>query len=193
MPAGSELYRLFFPEPYATTALSFRRYGPLGRFDHHGGTTRRGRRAPAEDPERGIYYAASTLSGCLVEVFGDDAVVEPEGCVLTLPRTLRSLRLLDLRGKGAMRAGANASVSKTERAAISQAWSRFFYERADYYGEVDGLIYSNAHNDEAAFALYERCRDALECPESEVIPLDDEAIRPEVQMAALENNMGFEG
>src|SRR3982751_2002883 len=40
------------------TALSFRFFGPLRRFDHHRGTGPE--RDPADDPERGISYAGGS-------------------------------------------------------------------------------------------------------------------------------------
>lgn len=148
-------------------------------------------REPAHHPHRAIYYAAPTLGSCLAEVFGDAGYVEPEGYFIARPQLVRPLRLLDLRYEGAMRAGVNSAISKTEDALISQAWSRFFYQRVDLYGEVDGLVYLNAHNDREALALYERCRDALECPEGDVIALADEDIRPEIQRISRETHLRF--
>ncbi len=41
------------------------------------------------------------------------------------------------------------------------------------YGDVDGLTYRYAHNDEPALMLYERAIDALRCPADAVARLDD--------------------
>src|SRR5688572_14377041 len=90
LPVGGVLYRIFDPTGYGTTALTFRFNGPRARFDHQRGTSHRTSpasagmadgasvsdekllatpRAPADDPDRGVYYAAPSLSNCLVEVF----------------------------------------------------------------------------------------------------------------------------
>ena len=108
------------------------------RFDHH-------------EPgcQRSIHYSAPTLSGCVVEVFGDTGVVDTRGCRLALIRTCRNLQLLDLRGSGAMRAGSVAALSAIADRDLSQAWSRHFYSSH----AIDGLLYSNAHNSESAIAL----------------------------------------
>ena len=180
------MVRLFDPSRHGTTATGFRFYGPLLRFDHHRG---RDDGEPAEDAERGIYYAAFALSGCLVEVFGDTGVVDLHRHQVASPILRRDLRLLDLRRNGAMRAGTKAAIAKVSERGLSQAWSRHFYEKTETYGEVDGLIYLNAHNDEEAVALYERTSDALECPPQRVMKLDDEALRAAVLEAADDNNL----
>lgn len=189
MSEGSALYRIFSPEPYGTEALTFRHYGPILRFDHQPGIGEN--HEPTHDSRRAIYYAAPTLASCLAEVFGDGGYVEPEGYFIARPLLGRPLHLLDLRYEGAMGAGVNSTISKTEDALLSQAWSRFFYERVDLYGEVDGLLYLNAHNDREALALYERCRDALECREQDVIALADDDIRPEIQRIARETHLHY--
>ena len=180
------MVRLFNPSRHVATATGFRFYGPLLRFDHHRG---REDAEPAEDAKRGIYYAAMTLSGCLVEIFGDTGVVDLGNYHVASPILRREVRLLDLRRNGAMRAGTNAAIAKVSDRGLSQAWSRYFYERAEIYGDVDGLIYLNAHNDEEAMALYERASEALECPPERVMRLDDEALRAAVLEAADDNNL----
>lgn len=185
--AGSYLYRLYNP-----AYPGFRFYGPLNmRFDHHGGTG--ATRPPALDATRGVYYAAFTLSSCIVELFGDATrQIVRHGRFIARPRLLRDLRLLDLRGSGAMRAGTVAAIAKVPDRAVTQAWSRFFYERTDLYTTVDGLMFYNAHNDEAAVALYERAADALFCPDNDpayVRPLDDPALLPAILTIAEDNNL----
>ncbi len=185
--AGERLYRIFNP-----VYPGFRHYGPLAmRFDHHIGAGPA--RTPAPDAERGIYYAAFTLSGCVVEVFGDATRrIERAGRSVARPRLLRDLRLLDLRGSGAMRAGTVAALAKVPDRPVTQAWSRFFYERADLYTAVDGLLFYNAHNDEEALALYERASDALSCPEGDpafVRPLADPLLLPALLIIANDNNL----
>lgn len=187
LPVGSMIIRIFDPTRYQTQALTFRYNGPRHRFDHHRGLITN----PQDDPERGIYYAAFTLSGCLVECFGDTGVIEiNEQCVCQLEIT-RVINLLDLRGSGAMKAGSVAALAKTADRTVSQQWSRYFYENEQIYSRIDGIIYFNAHNDEAAIALYERAIDGLVCPQNQVLQLDHTQLRPAIQAAALENNLIF--
>ena len=180
------MVRLFDPSRHVASATGFRSYGPLLRFDHH---RRREDGKPADDAERGIYYAAMNLSGCLVEVFGDTGVVDLGNHHVASPILRREVRLLDLRRNGAMRAGTQAAIAKASDRGLSRAWSRHLYENTEIYGEVDGLIYLNAHNDEEAIALYERASDALECPPERVTRLDDQALRTAVLEAADDNNL----
>jgi hypothetical protein len=187
LPAGENLVRVFDPTHYGTQALTFRFYGPKHRFDHHrGGINNRG-----NDPERGIYYAALTLSGCLVECFGDTGIIEIQEQSICYVEISRHLKLLDLRDAGAMRSGANATLAKTADRSLSQEWSRYFYENENIYTSIDGLIYYNAHNDEEAIALYERAQNALICQPNQVMRLDNPSLRPAIQQVAIENNLIF--
>jgi len=148
LPQAASLQRIYRPDEYGSTACGFRTSGPFSRFDHH---------EPGQ--RRGIHYSAFSLSGCVVEVFGDTGVVEPQARHLALIRTTRPLQLLDLRGSGAMRAGSVAALSAIADRDLSQAWSRYFYTSH----AVDGLLYSNAHNGESAIALYDRAEGAISC------------------------------
>lgn len=184
--AGTRIYRLFDPTgPHPSTALFFRSFGPLLRFDHH---RRDPRGAPFDNPDRRIYYAAPTLSSCIVEVFGDTGIVECGDWNLAHPTLTRDLRLLDLRGSGAMRAGSVAAVAKVPDHSLAQQWSQHFYDQA-VYEQSDGLIYYNAHNDEESFAFYERAVSALHCPTIHVYRLDDLRVRLLVLDTAEQNNL----
>jgi hypothetical protein len=185
LTAGSQIIRIFNPNKYGTQALTFRSYGPIHRFDHHRGTK------PQSDPQRGIYYAALTLSGCLVEYFGDSGIIEIEEEHVCLVEINRALTLLDLRGAGAMKAGSVAALAKTADRLLSQQWSCYFYEQENLYSKIDGLIYFNAHNDEEAIALYERAREGLACPLTRIIRLDSIHLRPMIQETAIANNLIF--
>lgn len=177
--AGTALVRVFRPQPYGVTALTFREFGPLARFDHHRHPPRR----PAADPGRGVLYAAPTLSCCVVEVFGDGGQIEPAGWYVARLLATRDLRLLDLRGAGAMRAGSVTALSQAPDHSLAQSWSRHFYE-TPAYGACDGLLYHGAHNGEEAVALYERAGGSLACPTSAVLPLDSPALRPALLLIA---------
>jgi len=184
---GARLVRVFDPTRHGATATGFRHHGPRHRFDHHRG---RGRwRSPADDPARAVYYAAFSLSGCVVEVFGDAGVVHLGEQLVAGPHPTRPLQLLDLRGSGAMRAGSVAALAKTADRRLSQAWARHFYDAVGDYGRIDGLLYANAHNDEPAVVLFERAADALACPDERIMRLDDPLLRPAVTAIALTHNL----
>lgn len=179
---GDGLVRMYNPASHKAQALTFRRFGPLRRFDHQ-----RQAEEPGEDLERGILYAGATLSGCIVEIFGDTKVIVVGSWEAAYLKAKRDLRLLDLRNGNAMRAGTVAAVCKDSNHQSSQEWSRYFYENTFLYTEIDGLIFGNAHNEETAFALYERAETGLDCIMS--CPLNDESLRPEVLSCANEFNM----
>lgn len=175
LATGSNLVRIFDPSKRNIGATTFRFNGPRARFDHHRGEGLE--RSPVDDPDRGVYYAAwseslsEALSCCLVDVFGDTGIVEPGNYHVAMPTTTRLFRLLDLCGRGAMRAGTIAAIAKCEHHQ-SQPWSRYFYEHPADYEAVDGLIYRNAHNDEPVIMLYERAQSALTCADEAVVRLD---------------------
>lgn len=54
LPSESRLVRLIDPSRHVAAATGFRSYRPLLGFDHHRGQEDG---KPAEDAERGIYYA----------------------------------------------------------------------------------------------------------------------------------------
>jgi hypothetical protein len=81
-----------------------------------------------------------------------------------VPRAARVLRLLDLRGEGARRAGLPELATRTADRDLSCAWSRHIYEDEATYGALDGLIWASGRTGGACLALYERARGALECP-----------------------------
>lgn len=177
LEGGRRLLRIYRPEPYGQTAAGFRRVGPIGRFDHH-----------QNGKTCGILYAGFTLSCCLVECFGDTGVIDVQGRRLAFLQSQRPIVLLDLRGPGAMRAGSVAALSFCADRALSQDWSRYFHAA---YPEIDGLIYSNAHNQEAALALYERAEEALSCIADR--PLNEPSLRSHILRAAQEHAMVMNG
>ncbi len=185
IPAGTTVVRLYDPSLYNAQALAFRTLGPVSRFDHQ--------RAPYpgcnNDPERGIIYGAFVLSSCIVEVFGDRKVIEVGTWEVAALNTTRLLTLLDLRGHGAMRAGTVAAVSKESNRQFSQEWSRYFYDNGFIYTNIDGLAFYNAHNDEEAFAFYERAEGAFQCGPKDLQPLRHNSLRTAIQEIAITNNL----
>src|SRR5206468_35029 len=122
-------------------------------------------------------------------VFGDSRIVEFGDWHVASPILNRPLTLLDLRGNGSMRAGTVAAISKVADYPLAQAWSRYFYHNPAIFREVDGLLYFNAHNDDEAIALYERARDALDCPNDRVTRLDNPRLRPSILTIAAQANL----
>jgi len=175
--AGTALHRIYDPDTYRARANSFRFVGPFARFDHHAkiGT------------DRGILYAAADLKGCLVEVFGDQGYGRARNRRYCGIVTRRRLLLLELRGDGALRAGAITAICAGSHA-IARLWSRYFYEHPELYGQIDGLAYRNAHNEGTAYALYERCANAFDSTAWDD-RLDDEHRRSEYERAAAESNL----
>jgi hypothetical protein len=163
---GAELIRIFDPTKYSATAIGFRNYGPISRFDHH-------RKYPNKiDPDRSVIYAGRTLSCCLVEIFGSGGVIEVKQQQVAFITLTNSLQLLDLRGLGAMAAGTVAALSGITQRQISQAWGKYFYENPELYDALDGLIFSGAHNGEDAIILYERAKPKIESAKTEILNLN---------------------
>jgi hypothetical protein len=181
LPSGTNLFRIYDPiaRHGARDARQFRYVGPFARFDHHRGTGRRER--------RGIWYAGLGLDVAVVEAF-DIGVVEPVTERLARLRTNRELLLLDLHGRSAMRAGTVTAISAADHA-VAQAWSRYWYEHPEIFGELDGLYYPSAHNGEPAVALYERARPALTLPRGRDAPLTDPDVLVEVRRVALAHGL----
>jgi hypothetical protein len=186
------LVRIFNPASrYKTQANSYRFFGPLLRFDHQQPLTKEEATSlkGKEDPERGITYWGYTLSCCLVELFGDTKIVEFKDYEVAIAIIPQPLLLLDIRDQAAMAAGSVAALGAVADRLVSQAWSRFFYEQTDIYQEVDGILYSNAHNGEKAIALYERSEPIISNALIKTRPLKDKSIRHLIDAAVAENNM----
>lgn len=180
---NDELLRIFDPTKYDATATSFRNYGPVSRFDHHRNT------ADKLDSQRSVIYASSTLSCCLVEIFGDGGIIrieQQQSAFITLKNTLK---LLDLRGTAAMAAGTVAALSSITERNISQAWGRYFYENPQLYGEIDGLIFAGAHNGEDAVCLYERAKPKLLSAEVKTLNLNHPDLRDTILSIAERHSM----
>ena len=165
LKSGEVLIRIFDPTRYGATAISFRSYGPISRFDHHGSYKNK------IDPNRSVIYTGRTLSCCLVEIFGDGGVIAIEQQQVAFLTLTNNIKLLDIRGSGAMGAGTVAAISSITQRDISQTWGRYFYEHPELYDEIEGLIFSGAQNGEDAIILYERARPKIESARVEVLNL----------------------
>ena len=166
LKSGEVLIRIFDPTRYGATATSFRNYGPISRFDHHQ------EYSSNIDPERSVIYVGLTLSCCLVEIFGDGGVIAIEQQQVAFLTLTSDIKLLDIRGSGAMGAGTVAAISSITQRDISQAWGKYFYEHPELYDEIEGLIFSGAHNGEDAIMLYERAKPKIESARVEILNLN---------------------
>jgi RES domain len=151
------------------------------RFDHHDPSN-------PTDKARRVIYTAETLSCALVECFGDTRTINTEGRGVAVMTVNRDLKLLDLRGVGAMRVGCVFAISGIVDRKQTQKWSRHFYERLDLFGKIDGLIHTGAYNGENVIVLNERCEDTLS-----ITPTKLAEWRTEIIQTAKDNNMKFEG
>lgn len=180
---GTTILRIFHPTSYGASAMGFRYYGPLSRFDHQQS------QKPELNEERGIIYAGFNLSCCLIEVFGDDETIKIQKQQIAFITLKQSLKLLDLRESGAWDAGSVAAMAADGRRRLTQVWSRYFYENPDLYGNIEGLIFNNAHDGQAAIALYERAASKLLSADVSVLDLNEPTIRETVLAIATRLNL----
>ncbi|MGZ4201613.1 MAG: RES family NAD+ phosphorylase [Thermoleophilaceae bacterium] len=176
IPAGTGLLRIYAPASHGAGPLTFRRFGPLGRFDHQ-----RGDGGPRLDRPRGILYAGSTLVCCVGEFFGDQGSITRAGNRLARLVVKKPLATLDLRGRAATGAGTIAAIGGVGERATTQAWARWWYEQPQL-AEVAGLLYKSAQTGDDALALWERAKGSLGV--SEDWGLDDPEIRDDLELAA---------
>ncbi|NJK57487.1 MAG: RES domain-containing protein [Pleurocapsa sp. SU_5_0] len=180
---GTTIQRIFDSTSYGATPTGFRYYGPLSRFDHHNS------QKPEIDKERGIIYAGLSLSCCLIKIFGDDETIKIQQQKIAYITLKQSLKLLNLRESGAWDAGSVSAMAVDGRRKLTQAWSRYFYENLDLYGDLDGVIFSNAHDSKPAIALYERAASKLLSADVSILDLNEPTIRETVMAIATRLNL----
>jgi hypothetical protein len=200
---GMAIKRIFAPTSHGSTAIGFRYYGPVHRFDHQrcdpadvSSAKERASRQPSGkptvDPDRGIMYAGFSLSCCLVEVFGDQGLIDIKQQKVAHITLTQSLKLLDLRGSGAWDAGSVVAMATDGKRRLTQAWGRYFYEHPELYGQIDGLMFNNAHNGESAISLYERAEPQIVSAKTVVQDLNDPALRNKLLVIANRLNLLIE-
>ncbi len=113
----------------------------------------------------GVLYAAENLDGALIETFGRNLTIrllqlaDLEARHLALVHASRSLRFVDLTGRGLAGLGADSRLWAGDDYEISQAWSRAFYKHPLL---PDGLLYGCRHDpSERAVAIFGRVRRAM--------------------------------
>jgi hypothetical protein len=147
---------------------------------------------PTVDPDRGIMYAGFRLSCCLVEVFGDQGLIDIKQQKIAHMTLTQSLKLLDLRGSGAWDAGSVVAMATDGKRRLTQGWGRYFYEHPELYGQIDGLMFNNAHNGESAISLYERAEPQIVSAKTVVQDLNDPALRNKLLVIANRLNLLIE-
>lgn len=180
---GTTIQRIFDPSSYGSKATGFRYYGPLSRFDHQ--STNK----PVVSKDRGIIYAGLSLSCCLIEIFGDDETIKLQQQKIAYITLKQSLKLLNLRESGAWDSGSVSAMAVDGRRKLTQAWSRYFYNNPDLYGNIEGLIFNNAHDGQMAIALYERASPKLLSADVSVLDFNEPTIRETVLAIATKLNL----
>ena len=188
---GAKIMRIYNPESHGAKESTFRYFGPLFRFVHHRPLAAQelAKEKGVIDKERGSSYWGFTLSCCLVEKFGDTRIIEFKSYRLAVLVLTESLELLDLRNSGAMAAGSVYALSSEADRTLSQAWSNYIYEHTDIYGEVDGLMYHNAHNGEDSIILYERCEAKIKSSIIKSRSLKNKSLRHLIDQCAVNHGM----
>lgn len=146
--------RVYHRSPNTPNGNTFRRFGPLARFDHHHEAT-----PPAVDPTgRRVLYVGADLATSACEVFGEAgiAAICPQYRVSIVEPT-RPLTMFNLARPGAaMQIGALPALSTgAERRALTQQWARAVYEDQPAGPTVRGVRYRSAYNDGYALALWD--------------------------------------
>lgn len=150
--ADLRLYRIYKRGgDYPTLWNSFRRYGPLSRFDHHLTDEDNNARQQA----RGVLYAATDIPTAVAEFFQRN-----RGRInrfrhrpwLASFALSGEIQLLNLTDTFCIRAGASMKLM-TGPFAHAQAWSQGFYEA---YPEIQGLYYASSLTNRPTIMLYER-------------------------------------
>jgi hypothetical protein len=173
---GTELLRIYAPEPYDTAPLTFREFGPLNRFDHQ-----RSNNGPQVDSGRGILYAGFDLVCCVGEYFGDTGAVTRVGNRLTKLLVEEPVEVLDLREEAATGAGTIPAIGGVGERFTTQAWARWWYEHPDLENAA-GLLYTSAQTGKDALAFWERAEGRFSTTADWELTADE--IRDDLELAA---------
>ncbi|GAA4470669.1 hypothetical protein GCM10023094_00060 [Rhodococcus olei] len=161
--AAAPWYRVYHRDQYTADGVSFRQFGPLGRFDHHTPPFA----TPDLDPEgRTVLYVAGDVATGACEVFGE-AGAAPLCSNWRVSQVLpaREVVFYDLDQPGAaMAIGAlPALATGNENRELTQQWARAIFEDQPAPTKVEGIRYRTAYNNGLALALWD-CVDALAVP-----------------------------
>ncbi|MCX2933083.1 RES domain-containing protein [Mycobacterium sp. CVI_P3] len=151
--------RVYHRSAHTPDGVTFRRYGPLYRLDHHHPAD-----PPADDPAgRRVLYVGQDLVTSACEVFGEAGVAAicPNYRVAVLTPTT-ALPLFDLTASGAaMAIGALPSLAVgNETRALTQQWAQAIFEDQPAGADVCGVRYRTAYNFGFGLALWD-CDDRV--------------------------------
>jgi hypothetical protein len=177
--------RVYHQGKYTPDGVTFRRYGPKARFDHH---------QPADPPiedttGRRVLYVGEDLATSACEVFGDAgiaAICPYYRVVIIAPTT--TLAMFDLAAKGAaMAIGALPALGDgNEARSLTQQWARAIYKDQPAGPEITGIHYRSGHNSGEALALWDCDADVVVVRDDDVHPqdiaLNDPRILPRLQV-----------
>jgi RES domain len=146
--------RVYHESTYAPDGITFRRYGPTARFDHHHHAD-----PPIVDTTgRRVLYVGEDLATSACEVFGDAGIAPicPRYRVAIIAPTT-SLAMYDLAAKGmAMAIGALPALGDGhEPRSLTQEWARAIYEDQPAGPDVTGIHYRSGYNSGEALALWD--------------------------------------
>jgi RES domain-containing protein len=152
--------RVYHLGSHTPDGITFRRYGPLYRFDHHQAAD-----PPATDPAgRRILYVGEDLATSACEVFGEAGVASvcPNYRVSIVAPTSK-LAFFDLARNGAaMAIGALPALADgNEKRSLTQEWARAIYEDRPAGPKIVGIHYRSAYNGGSSLALWD-CDRAIE-------------------------------
>jgi RES domain len=146
--------RVYHRGEHTPDGVTFRRYGPLHRFDHHHEAD-----PPATDPDgRRILYVGEDLATSACEVFGEAGIAQVcPGWRVAIVAPARRLAMFDLAKKGAALAiGALPALADgNEARSLTQEWARAIYEDHPAGSEVTGIHYRSAYNGGESLALWD--------------------------------------
>lgn len=175
LPAGAEFGRIYqntHPDPLGYG------YAP-SRFSDP--------RSPAHPGTRfGVLYLGTSPIVCFAEAvlrdrrdgFHNTFPLDETDITTRVYATLvntASLRLVDLRGNGALRLGVPSNVLGARDQSLAQQWSVAFHDHQD---RPDGIIYPSRLNRETNLAIYDRAIGKLTT--SSVVPLMDLSALPSI-------------
>jgi len=173
-------FRIYRNDVSNASALHFGRYA-TGRFDAPRGSF-------------GVCYAAATVFGAFIEVFGRNPqqrkrLVDRHELAIRSVAILSShkLRLVDLAGAGLSKLGLTVSILATTRYEITRPWAAAFH---GHPGKPDGILYRSRHDPEQfCIAVFERASGKLDLELDE--RLDGKKGKGLISRAVAKYNFGF--
>ncbi|WP_078345326.1 RES domain-containing protein [Mycobacteroides chelonae] len=152
--------RVYHRSSYTPDGVTFRRFGPLHRLDHH----QQSDPPQLDSTGRRVLYVGGDLATSASEVFGEAgiAAICPQYRVSIVTPT-RPLAVFDLASTGAaMAIGALPSLADgNEPRLLTQQWARSIFEDQPAGSDVCGVRYRTAYNFGYSLALWD-CDDSVE-------------------------------